>query len=132
MSEKETSDNGSFFTGMVLGGIAGFVAGMVLAPKSGDETRELFSERGQELRDKADDLIAAAKGGISKALSGGATESWHEHLHDQGAATEFQQVFPIRLVRGFTKLRFLASEALDNNATFDIYMATEEVQIPGV
>ena len=29
--------------------------------KSGDETRTLFSERGQEWRDKADDIIAAAR-----------------------------------------------------------------------
>ncbi len=61
MANKESEGSGSFFTGMVIGGIAGFVAGMIMAPKSGDETRTLFSERGQEFRDKADDFIAAAR-----------------------------------------------------------------------
>lgn len=54
-------DGGGFLTGMIFGGIVGFVAGMVLAPRSGDETRTVLSERGQELRDKADDFIAAAR-----------------------------------------------------------------------
>ncbi len=61
MADRESKDSGGFFSGMVIGGIVGFVAGMVFAPKSGDETRTLFSERGQEFRDKADDFIAAAK-----------------------------------------------------------------------
>ena len=60
-NEKQNVSSGGFFSGMVVGGIIGFVTGMILAPKSGDETRTLFTERGQELRDKADDFIAAAK-----------------------------------------------------------------------
>lgn len=61
MANSDNKNGGGFFTGMAIGGIVGFVAGMILAPKSGDETRTLFSERSQEFRDKADDLIAAAK-----------------------------------------------------------------------
>lgn len=68
--EKGKDDgDGGFFRGMIFGGIVGFVTGMILAPKSGDETRNLFSERGQELRDKADDLIAAARERMSPAAS---------------------------------------------------------------
>lgn len=61
MANKENKGAGGFFSGIAIGGVIGFVAGMILAPKSGDETRTLFSERGQEFRDKADDFIAAAK-----------------------------------------------------------------------
>ena len=68
--EKEKdSGAGGLFRGMVIGGIVGFVAGMILAPKSGDETRTSFSERGQELRDKAEDLIAAARERMSSAVA---------------------------------------------------------------
>ncbi len=59
MTNKD--DGSSFMAGIVLGGVAGFVIGTLLAPKSGDETRTLFSERGQELRDKADEIFAAAR-----------------------------------------------------------------------
>lgn len=50
-----------FLAGAAIGAAAGFIAGMVLAPRSGDETRTLFSELSQELRDKADETIAAAR-----------------------------------------------------------------------
>ncbi len=61
MANKRNKSGVGIFAGLAIGGIAGFVVGMVLAPKSGDETRTLFSERSQEFRDKADDFIAAAK-----------------------------------------------------------------------
>ncbi len=60
-NKQNSVSAGGFISGIVVGGIIGFVTGMILAPKSGDETRTLFTERGQELRDKADDFIAAAK-----------------------------------------------------------------------
>ena len=73
--KSKDSNDGGFFRGIVMGSIAGFVAGMILAPKSDDETRTLFSERGQELRDKADDFIAAARERMSSVSSEGRRES---------------------------------------------------------
>ena len=61
MADSESKNNGGFLSGIIFGGVVGFLAGMAIAPKSGDETRTLFSETGQELRDKADEFIAAAK-----------------------------------------------------------------------
>lgn len=61
MANKDNKKVGGFFSGIAVGGIVGLVAGMILAPKSGDETRTSFAERSQEFRDKADDFIAAAK-----------------------------------------------------------------------
>ncbi len=71
MAKNDSSNSDNLFKGIVFGGIVGFVAGMILAPKSGDETRTLFSERGQEFRDKADDFIAAAKERIFAASERG-------------------------------------------------------------
>ena len=39
--------------GFVLGGIVGAVAGILLAPQSGEETRELISDTSKEWYDKA-------------------------------------------------------------------------------
>lgn len=64
---KRDNDGGNLLAGMIVGGAIGFVAGMILAPRSGDETRTLFSEVGQELRDKADEFIAAARERMSAA-----------------------------------------------------------------
>jgi gas vesicle protein len=69
--QDKNNGDGGLFRGMVIGGVAGFVLGMLLAPKSGDETRTLFSERSQELRDKADDFIAAARERMSSVASEG-------------------------------------------------------------
>jgi gas vesicle protein len=57
--------------GILIGGTLGFVAGMLLAPKSGGDMRTMLAERGQELRDKADELTAAARERIASATSEG-------------------------------------------------------------
>lgn len=47
------SDN-SFFKGLLIGGLLGVAAGLLLAPKSGKETRA-------DIRNKTEDLVKAAK-----------------------------------------------------------------------
>jgi gas vesicle protein len=50
------SDNdnfGSFISGFVIGGIAGAITALLLAPQSGDETRKQIKEKSIELRDQA-------------------------------------------------------------------------------
>jgi len=44
---------GSFVLGFILGGIAGAAASLLLAPKSGEETRTAIRDIAIELRDKA-------------------------------------------------------------------------------
>jgi gas vesicle protein len=69
---NESNDSGSgFFAGLFVGGVLGLAAGIVLAPKSGDEMRTMITERGQEWRDKADDLAAAARERLAAASSEG-------------------------------------------------------------
>ncbi len=58
---------GGFLLGMVIGGLVGFAAGIFLAPRSGEETRALLSERGKEWRDKAEELAAATRERVSSA-----------------------------------------------------------------
>jgi gas vesicle protein len=51
-----------FFIGLLIGGIAGAILGILYAPKSGKETRE-------ELSKKTEDLIAKAKDDYERALA---------------------------------------------------------------
>ena len=51
MSDRD--DFGAFLIGFVVGGVAGAVAALLLAPQSGEETRTLIKDKSIELRDKA-------------------------------------------------------------------------------
>ncbi len=69
------SDSGDFFSGLLIGGILGFAAGILLAPASGDETRENIAKKGRELageaREKKDELgntIRARTGEVFRKL----------------------------------------------------------------
>ena len=44
---------GMFLIGFVVGGLAGAVAALLLAPQSGEETRTLIKDKSIELRDMA-------------------------------------------------------------------------------
>jgi gas vesicle protein len=52
MSDRE-SDLGSFLSGLIIGGLVGAAAALLLAPQSGEETRAIIKEKGIELKDKA-------------------------------------------------------------------------------
>ena len=41
------ADSGDFLAGLVIGGLMGFVAGVLLAPAPGSETREILADRTQ-------------------------------------------------------------------------------------
>ena len=61
MAENESSGGGGFLLGLLMGAVGGFVAGMVFAPKSGEETRAFILDQSREWRDKADELTSAAR-----------------------------------------------------------------------
>jgi len=50
---SDHDDFGAFLIGFVVGGVAGAVAALLLAPQSGEETRTLIKDKSIELRDKA-------------------------------------------------------------------------------
>ncbi len=51
MSERD--EFGAFLVGFIVGGLAGAVTALLLAPQSGEETRAVIKERSIELRDRA-------------------------------------------------------------------------------
>src|SRR5512147_2550121 len=56
MSERHSSF-GDFLTGMLVGGAVGYVIALLNAPRPGDETRQMLTERGMELRDRAMETV---------------------------------------------------------------------------
>jgi gas vesicle protein len=50
---SDHDDFGAFLIGFVVGGVAGAVAALLLAPQSGEETRALIKDKSIELRDMA-------------------------------------------------------------------------------
>lgn len=48
---------GKFFTGVVIGAAIGAIAGILLAPQSGEETREKISEMAKDAAEKTEKTV---------------------------------------------------------------------------
>ena len=46
---------GKFIAGFIVGGAIGAIAGILLAPKSGEETRQMLSDSAKDMIKKADE-----------------------------------------------------------------------------
>ncbi len=75
---SDDSHGWEFFTGFLLGAVVGAASALLLAPQSGEETREVIRERGIELqgrmgqtteeaRRRADELSAQARARAAEA-----------------------------------------------------------------
>lgn len=62
---KETN---SFLKGLAFGAVAGAVAGILLAPKSGEETRKDIQKLAVNLKDKATDVYSEARVKVEKKV----------------------------------------------------------------
>jgi gas vesicle protein len=65
------SDNsnefGAFMSGLLLGGIAGAITALLLAPQSGEETRKVIIDKSLEIKDKAMETVEEARLRAEKA-----------------------------------------------------------------
>ncbi len=50
-------DTGSFLSGLLVGAVVGVVLGLLFAPQSGKETRELVKTKAITAKEKASELI---------------------------------------------------------------------------
>ena len=60
---------GKFICGFLVGGAIGAVAGILLAPKSGKETREMLANSAQEMIKRADETADRIKSKADDAVS---------------------------------------------------------------
>lgn len=58
----------SFLTGLIVGATAGALAGVLLAPKSGKETRDDILKIANDIADKATDSYSMAKKELEKRI----------------------------------------------------------------
>ena len=50
---SDESNFGSFVMGFTVGALAGAIASLLLAPQTGEETRQVIKEKAIELKDKS-------------------------------------------------------------------------------
>jgi gas vesicle protein len=62
---KETN---SFLKGLAIGAVAGAVTGVLLAPKSGKETRDDIQKLAKDLKGKAEDIYSDAKAKLERKV----------------------------------------------------------------
>ena len=60
-----------FGSGLIIGSLLGALAGVLLAPKPGDETRAQVLEKTAVLRERAEELAGEARGLIREAVEEG-------------------------------------------------------------
>jgi gas vesicle protein len=90
------SDNnnefGAFITGLLLGGIAGAITALLLAPQSGEETRKVILEKSLEIKDKALETVEDARLRAEKAAEDAriAAQEYTQKLQDQAKSIQEQ------------------------------------------
>lgn len=62
------NSTGDFFKGLVFGAVIGAAAGILLAPKSGTETREDIKKFSSDVQDKAEDLYMSSRKEVEKRI----------------------------------------------------------------
>ena len=63
-------NNSSFVLGLVIGGVLGTVVGIMIAPKSGSETRAELIERSEAWRLRAEEMAATVRDQMGPAVEG--------------------------------------------------------------
>jgi len=62
------SSSDDFFKGLLFGAVVGVTAGILLAPKSGSETREDIKKFSSDVQDKAQELYYSARKDLEKKM----------------------------------------------------------------
>lgn len=79
MSEKRTGSSGPLIVGLLIGSAVGAVTGLLLAPRSGRETRQLLKKSADALPELAEDLSSSVQVQADR-LSGSALRNWDSTL----------------------------------------------------
>lgn len=80
MADHRSGSSGSFAVGFLLGAAVGAVAGLLLAPRTGKETRKLLKKSANALPELAEDLSSSVQLQADR-LSGSALRNWDGTLN---------------------------------------------------
>lgn len=75
MSDNRSGGTGAFIGGLFMGAIAGAMAGLLIAPRSGRETRQILKKSADALPELAEDLSTSVQLQADR-LSGTALKNW--------------------------------------------------------
>lgn len=56
-----TNNTGTFLAGMLIGGVSGAAAALLMAPRSGEETRSQIAEKTTDIADQAVERVNGVK-----------------------------------------------------------------------
>ena len=76
---SKSNNRGNFVGGFLIGGTIGTIAGLLLAPRGGKETRKVLQKSAQAMPELVEDLSSTAQIQASR-LSGVARRNWDETL----------------------------------------------------
>ena len=79
MSDNRSGSSGSFIGGMLLGAALGTITGLLLAPRTGKETRHLLKKSAEALPELAEDLSSSVQLQADR-LSESALRNWDSTL----------------------------------------------------
>lgn len=79
MADNRSGSSGLFIGGLVVGAVIGTVTGLLVAPKSGRETRQLLKKSADALPELAEDLSTSVQLQADR-LSGSALRNWDDTL----------------------------------------------------
>ncbi len=69
--DEEGYGAGSLFLSFILGGLVGAGVALLIAPKSGEETRRRIRELADEVKDKAEGYVEQTKGKVMSSIEKG-------------------------------------------------------------
>lgn len=72
---SDSNDFGTFFAGLIVGGLVGAAVALLLAPQSGEETRTMIHDKGIELKERAVEYGQDTRARASAALDDARTRA---------------------------------------------------------
>ncbi|MEJ2010868.1 MAG: YtxH domain-containing protein [Anaerolineales bacterium] len=68
---RSSSAAGSFLLGSLIGGAAGYIAALLLAPRSGEETQAEILAQARALRDRANEAVLEGRRSLEEQVGRG-------------------------------------------------------------
>jgi len=93
------SNGGKFIKGAVIGAVAGFAAGILLAPKSGKETRSDIKKTGIKYKSASEKKLKALKADMSKKATAAKNKAKRLKGHARDEMTELAEAADIMKIK---------------------------------
>ncbi len=87
----ERDEFGAFLIGFIIGGLTGAAISLLMAPQTGEETREILKDRAIELRDKAQETAQVAREQVGSTAAEVRTRAGDVATKAKASADELRQ-----------------------------------------